>query len=113
LSPWARAACLLWRRAECAHALGQKEKALYLLKEALAIAAEVGMDPKGIESVLLGMAGSTDTLAIAKRRLESDLEKGSFGGSPADHESMGIGNETESNAGFPLYNSLESSSRSP
>jgi len=112
-SRYARAACLLWRRAECANALGHRERALYLLKDALAIASEVGMDPKGMERVLLGMAGMVDTLSIAKRRAGSDFEKSPLARPPADPGLLETENETESNVGFPPYNSLESNSRSP
>lgn len=65
---YARLSFLLARQAACASALGERERALLLLRESLVLASEMGLDPGEIERTLASFG------AFAKRPMESDFE---------------------------------------
>lgn len=65
---YARLSLLLARQAACASALGERERALLLLRESLVLASEMGLDPGEIEQTLASFG------AFAKRPHERDFE---------------------------------------
>jgi tetratricopeptide (TPR) repeat protein len=102
---YARAAVLLWKRAACASALGHRENALVLARQALVLANEIGIEPGGMGEVLAGMFGQVDSLAIAKRLRGSDLDAArSYPVDKNQGTELGIGdaqNEAEKRVSLP------------
>jgi hypothetical protein len=71
---YARTTVLLWKQAICASALGQRERSLRLLREAVTIAAELGIHPEGLEQSMVRLISHQPNLDIAKTPLESDFD---------------------------------------
>jgi tetratricopeptide (TPR) repeat protein len=71
---YARTTVLLWRQAACASALGQKERSLRILKEALTIATELGIGPGGLEKMLVRFTPQLQDLDIAKSPSGNNLD---------------------------------------
>lgn len=74
---FARVSALLWRQAACATAIGQRERALRLLRESLVLAAEMGLEPGDMEQTLTGFR------AFAKRPHERDFDSREESNPPA------------------------------
>ncbi len=98
---YGRAAILLWKRAGCAAALGQRQQAVQLLRESLLVAGEIGLDPAQMGDVMSVFVSPQDTSAFAKRLQGRDFGTQDLGRPVANPSPLDAQNEAESRASAP------------